>query len=186
MEKRNLDLPKLTENDRKVLKKILDSNSIPDSEIAKSMHLSPQAIFKIRGKLEETGIIKGYVPIIDYKKIGITVMTLIIFRLSPSIWKKNSDEKISEKIRSAPYVVEAYRVADENASHILLLAFRDTTQKEKYIAELQTKFADEIHIKGVYTFSVDKIISQNQMNVLNEILNKTEFTPNDIFLNRIK
>lgn len=183
MEKRNVDLPKLTENDRLVLKQILNVNKIPDSDIAKNMNLSPQAIFKIREKLERYGIIKGYTPIIDFKKIGINIMTLMIVRLSPNMWNYFSDDQISDKISKAPYIIEAYRVADENASHILLLAFRDITQKENYISELQTKFADEVQINGIYTFSVNKIISHSPIGILHEIIDKKEFLPKDLFLN---
>ncbi len=183
MEKRDPDLPKLTENDRNVLKKILDLKNIPDSDIAKSMKLSPQAIFKIREKLEKCGIIKGYIPIIDFKKIGINIMALMIIRLSPNMWKSFSDDQISERISKAPYVIDAYRVADENASHILLLAFRDIAQKERYISEVQTKFADEVTINGVYTFSVQKIISHSPLGILHEIIDKKDFSPKDLFLN---
>ncbi len=183
MEKKNPNLPKLTENDRKVLKKILTLKKIPDSDIAKSMQLSPQAIFKIRKKLEDCGIIKGYIPLIDFKKIGINVMTLMIVRLSSKMWSSFSDEQISERMAKAPYVIDAYRVADENASHILLLAFRNTAQKEMYISEIQTKFAEEVQIKGIYTFSVDKIISHSPLGLLHEIVDKKEFLPNDLFLN---
>lgn len=182
MEKKNLDLPRLTENDRIVLKKILDMKKIPDSDIAKSMQLSPQAIFKIREKLEASGIIKGYMPIIDFKKIGVKILTLMIVRLSSNIWKKFSDDQISEKIAKAPYVIDAYRVANEDASHIILLAFRDIDQKERYISEIQTKFTEEVQIKESYTFSVDKIILHNPIGVLHEIINKKEFSPKDLFL----
>ncbi|MGM5481306.1 MAG: Lrp/AsnC family transcriptional regulator [Nanobdellota archaeon] len=183
MEKQDRDLPKLTENDRRVLKKILDMKRIPDSDIAKSMQLSPQAIFKIREKLENCGIIQGYMPIIDFKKIGINIMTLMIVRLSSTMWNTFSDDQISDRISKAPYVIDAYRVADEDASHILLLAFRDMAQKEKYISEVQTKFAEEVTIKGAYTFSVDKIISHSPLGILHEIIDKKEFSPKDIFLN---
>ena len=88
MNKMEFNLPKLTENDKIVLKKILGSKKIADSDIAKTMKLSPQAIFKIRGKLEDCGIIKGYMPIVDFKKIGINVMTLLIIRLTSKIWNR--------------------------------------------------------------------------------------------------
>jgi Lrp/AsnC family transcriptional regulator, leucine-responsive regulatory protein len=185
MEKKNPDLPKLTKNDREVLKKILNIRKIPDSDIAKSMQLSPQAIFKIREKLEGCEIIKGYMPIIDFKKIGINIMTLMIIRLSSNIWNTFSDDQISERISKAPYVIDAYRVADENASHILLLAFRDLDQKEIYIKEMQTKFAEEITIISIYTFSVQKIITHSPLGILHEIIDKKEFSPKDIFLNQI-
>src|SRR3989344_6518385 len=81
MQKPNPDSPKLTENDKDVLRKIIDHSRIPDSKIAEDIGISPQAVFKIRAKLEELGIIKGYTPIIDFKKIGIHVLALLIIRL---------------------------------------------------------------------------------------------------------
>jgi hypothetical protein len=56
MDKMDPNFPRLTENDRVVLKKILDSKRIPDSDIVRTMKLSPQAIFKIRSKLEDCSI----------------------------------------------------------------------------------------------------------------------------------
>ena len=185
MEKINPNFPKLTANDKVVLKKILDVKRIPDSDIAKTMNLSPQAIFKIRSKLEDCGIIKGYMPIIDFKKIGINVMTLIIVRLTSKLWSQFSDDQISDKIFKTPNVIDAYRVSDEQSSHILLLGFRDTNQKEQYIAQIQTKLADEVQIKAIYTFSVDKIISQSPLGLLHEIVDKKEFSPDDLFLSHI-
>jgi DNA-binding Lrp family transcriptional regulator len=182
MDKMNPNFPKLTENDKVVLKKILDSKKIPDSDIAKTMNLSPQAVFKIRNKLEELGIIKGYMPIIDFKKIGINVMIILIVRLTSKIWKNFSDDQISDRIFKTPNVIEAYRVSDEQASHVLILGFRDTNQKEQYIAQIQTKFAEEVQIKAIYTFSVDKIISQNPLGLLHEIVDRKEFSPTDLFL----
>ena len=183
VDKMDPDFPKLTENDKVVLKKILDSRRIPDSDIAKTMKLSPQAIFKIRSKLENLGIIKGYMPIVDFKKIGINVMTVLIIRLTSKVWRKFSDDQISDRMSKSPHIVDAYRVADEQASHVLILGFRDTYQKEKYIAQIQTKFAEEIQIKAIYTFSVDKIISQNPLGLLHEIIDRKEFSPDDLFLN---
>ena len=187
MEQRNTNFPKLTENDKIVLKKILDSKRIPDSEIAKTMNLSPQAIFKIRTKLEDYGIIKGYMPIVDFKKIGINVITLLIINLTPELWKNFTDAQISERISKTACVIDAYRVSDEQASHILILGFRDTNQKENYIGKIQTKFANEIQIKASYTFSVDMIISQSPLGLLREIINKKkEFSMGDLFLDQIE
>jgi Lrp/AsnC family leucine-responsive transcriptional regulator len=184
VDKMNPNFPKLTENDKVVLRKILDSKRIPDTEIAKTMNLSPQAVFKIRSKLEDCGIIKGYMPIVDFKKIGINVMTILVIRLTSKVWKNFSDDQISDRMSKTPYVVDAYRVADEQASHVLTLGFRDTNQKEQYIAEIQTKFAEEVQIKAIYTFSVDKIKTQNPLGLLHEIVNKRDFSPDDLFLNQ--
>lgn len=181
MQKQNPDSPKLTENDKEVLRKIIEHAKIPDSKIAGDIGISPQAVFKIRNKLEELGIIKGYTPIIDFKKIGIHVLTLLIIRLRPDVWNRYSDDMVSERISKIPYIISAYRVADARASHILLIGFRDTAQKEHYLSQIQTKYTNDIEIKEVYTFSVDKIIIQNSIGLLNEIMHKKDFSEYDLF-----
>jgi DNA-binding Lrp family transcriptional regulator len=181
MDEPNADFPRLTENDKRVLKKILDQRKLSDSEIAKRLNLSPQAIFKIRNKLESVGVIKGYVPNVNYKKIGINVMVVLVIKVSSEIWADFSDEQLSEQISKTPYVIDAYRVADEHSTHILVLAFRDTGQKEKYISQLQTKYSDKIHVNAMYTFSIDKIIMHGSLGILNEIIDRREFSPDDLF-----
>jgi len=173
--------PKLTENDKDVLRKIIEHSRILDSKIATDMGISPQAVFKIREKLEALGIIEGYMPIIDFKKIGIHAMALLVMRIKPAVWDKYSDSSIAERISKIPYVIAAYRVADAQASHILLIGFRDTSQKEEYISNIQTKYQNYIEIKEVYTFSVDKIITQSPLGLLMEIIDKKDISAYELF-----
>lgn len=181
MKKADPDSPRLTENDKKVLRKIIDYSKIPDSKIAEVIGISPQAVFKVRNKLEGLGIIKGYMPLIDFKKIGIRVLTLLIIRFRSDVWNRYSDDMVSERISKIPYIISAYRVADARASHILLIGFRDTSQKEQFISKMQTKYTNDIEIKDVYTFSVDKIITQSSIGLLNEIINKKDFSEYELF-----
>lgn len=182
MEKANPSSPKLTQNDKKVLKKIILHSKIPDSKIATDMGISPQAVFKIRNKLEQIGIITGYSPIIDFKKIGINKIGLIILKFKPTIWKNYSEESISERIKKIPYIISAYRIAnDAHASHIILMGFRDTMQREHYLTDIQTKFTNEIEINHIYTFSSESIITQNPIGLLNEIIDKTDFSKYVLF-----
>ncbi len=178
------DLPKLTKNDQKVLKNIIQQAKIPDTEIAKKIGLSPQAVFKIRHKLEKTGIIKGYMPIIDFRKIGINVMVLMIIKLTPDVWDEYSDNQISARIKKIPYVINAYRIPQSNVTHILLMGFRDIKQMDKYLAKMQTSFAREVEIQQVYSFSTDKIITQSPVGLLYEILDKKEFPMHEFFLQK--
>lgn len=181
MKKPNPDSPKLTEHDKEVLRKIIEHAEIPDSKIAGLIGISPQAVFKIRNKLEQLGIIKGYSPIIDFKKVGIAVLALIILCIKSAVWNRYSDYAVSERISKIPYLISAYRVADVQASHILLMGFRDTAQKEQFLAQVQTRYSEDIEIKAVYTFSVDKIITQNPISLLNEMIDKKDFSKYDLF-----
>ena len=182
MKKANPNLPILTKNDKEVLKKIIFHSKISNGEIADEIGISPQAVFKIRNKLEESKIIKGYTPIIDFKKIGINDIALLIISFKPVIWEKYTEEIIRERIIKIPFVISAYRVTNRaQISHIILFGFRDNVQKERYLQDLQTKFSNEIEIKDIYTFSTENIITQNPIGLLNEIIDKTEFNKYVLF-----
>jgi len=184
VKKPNPEFPKLTKNDQEVLKIIIQQAKIPDSDIAKKMGLSPQAVFKIRHKLEESGIIKGYQPILDFKKLGIKIMTFLVIKFKPVVWDNYSDEQISERIKQIPYVISAYRILEAKASHILFMGFRNIIQMDKYLAKLQTKFAKEIDLVNIYAFSTDKAITQSPVGLLYEILDKKEFPMDEFFLKK--
>ena len=139
MKKPDLNLPKFTRNERIVLKKIIEQAKIPDLEIAKKMGLSQQAIFKIRHKLERAGVIKGYVPIIDFRKIGIETLVVVGVKLTNYIWEKYSEEQISERIQKIPQVIIAYRIPESNISHLLVLGFKGIDHKDRYLMKLQNK-----------------------------------------------
>lgn len=186
MKKSDPENPKLTKNDQEVLKSIIQYAKIPDTDIAKKMGLSPQAVFKIRHKLETLGIIKGYQPILDLKKLGIKVMAIMVIKLTAEVWDEYSDLQISERIQQIPYVIEAYRILEPNATHVLLMGFRDLDQMDKYIAKMQTKFAKEIEIKHIYPFASQRIITQSSVGLLYEILDKKEFPLDVFFLKRKK
>jgi len=182
MKKSDINFPKLTKNEQTVLKKIIEQAKIPDLEIAKKMGLSQQAIFKIRHKLEAVGIIKGYVPIIDFKKVGIETLVVLGIKFTQYAWEKYSEEEISERIKKIPQVILSYRIPESRISHLLVMGFRNIEHKDRYLMKLQAKYAKEIEIVQVYPFSVDRIIKESNVGLLNIILDKTEVSMNEFFL----
>ncbi len=182
MEKPDINIPKLTKNEQKVLKKIIDQAKTPDLEIAQKIGISQQAIFKIRHKLENVGIIKGYTPIIDFKKIGVGTLVVIGIKFTRYIWEKYSEDQISERIQKIPEVIIAYRIPESLISHLLIMGFKDMESKDRYLMKLQSKYAKEIEIVYVFPFSVDRIIKANNIGLLNLILDKKESLSNEFFL----
>ena len=109
------------------------------------------------------------------------MITVLVIRLMQEAWNKYSDDVISDRITRMPYIIEAYRVSDVSASHILLMGFKDFDQKEHYLNKIQTKYATKIEIKAVYTFSVDKIIVRNPLGLLHEIIDKKDLLAYEFF-----
>ncbi|HLG24333.1 MAG TPA: hypothetical protein VI564_05385 [Candidatus Nanoarchaeia archaeon] len=182
MEKPYINIPKLTKNEQKVLKKIIEQAKTPDLEIAQKIGISQQAIFKIRHKLESVGIIKGYMPIIDFKKIGVETLVVLGIKFTRYVWEKYSEEQISERIRKIPEVIISYRIPESRISHLLVIGFKNMEGKDRYLMKLQSKYAKEIEIVHVYPFSVDRIIKANHFGLLNLILDKKESLSNEFFL----
>ena len=177
--------PILTKNDQEVLKSILEQAKLPDAEIARKMRLSQQAIFKIRNKLENKGIIQGYMPIINFKKIGINVLTVLEIRIKTEVWKKLSEEQVSQRLREIPQIITALRTPESEFTHFLIMGFKNMDQKDRILMKIQTKFSDELEIKHVYPCSVDRVITMSPIGLLNEVLDKKESVFEHLFLKKV-
>jgi DNA-binding Lrp family transcriptional regulator len=173
--------PKLTQNDKEVLRRLISHSKIPDSKIATELGISPQAVFKIRSKLEQLGIIQGYAPIIDFKKVGIEVVALVVFQVKPSVWERYTDDQVSEIVCNIPHSIAAYRVVHANASHVIVVGFRDTEQRELFLSKLQTACSDDLSVKDIYLFSVDKILTQNPLSLLQAVIEKKDSVDYKLF-----
>jgi len=177
----NPNFPKLTKNEQRVLKSIIDRAKVPDLEIAGMMGLSQQAIFKIRHKLEKVGIIEGYMPIINYKKIGVEALVVLGVKFTQRVWEQYSEEELDELIQKIPNILTAYRVPDSQISHIFVMGFMDIGHKDRYLMKLQSKYAREIEVVHVYPFSVDRIIKSNHIGLLKAVLDASELFTNEFF-----
>jgi DNA-binding Lrp family transcriptional regulator len=182
MKQMNPENPILTKNDQKVLQSILDQAKLPDTEIAKKMHLSQQAIYKIRTKLEAKGVIEGYMPILNFKKLGINVCTVLAIKVKSAVWEKMSEEQVNQRIREIPYVITALRVPESDVTHLLIMAFKDIHQKDKIVMKLETRYSNQIDIIRCYPFSVDRIISMSPIGLLQEVLDTKENAFDHLFL----
>jgi len=72
---------KLTKNEKKALKLLLDNSRISDSEIASKLNISSQAVGKIRRKLESS-IINSYSLNLNYSKLGIQTFAIAVAKLT--------------------------------------------------------------------------------------------------------
>lgn len=172
---------RLTRNDRYVLKQLMDYGRISDSATAKKIGVSPQAVLKIRNKLEDAGIIEGYTPKVNYRKLGINVMAWAVVRFLPDTWEEYSEEQIREKVRQHKYIIWGCRIPESDATHILLYGFRDMKQMDNHFLRVQTKLSKIIEIKKIYPFSVEQIIKDSPEGLLLTILDEKDFFTDKLF-----
>ncbi|MFM1815934.1 MAG: Glutamate uptake regulatory protein [Pseudomonadota bacterium] len=102
---------KLDEMDIKILKLLQDNATMPVAEIGKAVGLSTTPCWRRIQKMEETGVIRGRVAVLDPAKVnaGVTVFVTIQTNEHSLDWL----QRFRAAVVDLPEVVEFYRMSGE-------------------------------------------------------------------------
>jgi len=147
----------LTKREKQVLLELLKNCKVSDQEIAKKIKTSRPTIFKIRKRLEKEGIIKNYIPLIDFEKLGIYLQSVILYR-----WKDYSKTKELEEnikfIRSQPEIILFIKGEGIGSKTDLLISVHeDLKDYERFIRKLKYAWRDNVEGVEVFLSSISGI-----------------------------
>jgi DNA-binding Lrp family transcriptional regulator len=164
---------KLTKNERRTLKFLIENGRATDADIARSLNITPQAVGKIRKKLETEGIIKGYTTTIDYEKVGIKVMAIALFKFTPEARKTIlTEEDVNQRIKG-PHIINFYRVPEGDVTHFVIYGFRSLEELDHYFHILQTERGHISEIKELYIFSSRSIRKTSDKELLIKVIEES-------------
>ena len=97
--------------DRKILYYLQQDASMTIKEIAKKVHLSPTPCWKRIQRMEENGIIRARVALLDPTKVnaGVTVFIAVRTDQHNIEWS----EKFAREMKTIPEIMEIYRMSGE-------------------------------------------------------------------------
>jgi len=122
----------IEELDKKIIR-IMNQNARKSfREIAKDVGTSVTAVIQTVKKLEDTGAIKGYVPVVDPAHFGLDVAVAIALRISQG---KLLDTQ--KKIAEDPHVTAVYDITGEWDS-LVIAYFRTRDDLNKFLKKLNT------------------------------------------------
>ena len=122
---------KLDESDRKILTLLMNNARMSLKDIAERVYLtSPTVAARIR-RMEKAGIIRGFMPSINYSALGYTIKAFINLEVEPKD-KKN----FYPFIQSIPNVIECSCVTGDY-SMMIECVFRYSEDLDHLINELQ-------------------------------------------------
>lgn len=162
---------KLTRNDKRVLKFLIENGRAQDADIARSLNITPQAVGKIRRKLESNGIIKGYSTIVDYEKLGINVLAVGLFKFTPESRKTLKEEDIDERVKG-PHIIDFYRVPEGDVTHIVTYGFRSLEELDHYFHVLQTERGHISEIKKLYILSAKSMRKNSDKELIIKVIDE--------------
>jgi len=156
--------------DRKILSIIQADATVSVAEIGKRVGLSTTPCWRRIQKMEEDGVIKRRVALLDPASVNVAVTAFVSITTS-----EHSDEwlrRFAELIRDFPEVVEFYRMAGQ-VDYLLRVVVPDIAAYDKFYKRL----IEKIKISDVSTtFAMEQIKFTTELPLDYIVLAKTEKT----------
>ncbi len=99
---------KIEELDRKILKVLNRDARMSFRLIAKELRISPTTLYNKVRKLESSGVLKGYIPLINKEALGYDLMAIISLRV-----RQEKDSEVQKAIAKLPQVGAVYEVTGD-------------------------------------------------------------------------
>lgn len=182
----------LTKNEKLALKLLIKNGRISDTDIARKLKITTQAVGKIRRKLETNGYIKGYSAVVDYGKLGVNTFALAMIKFTLKGWEDLGELGIEKNLIGNPYIINAFRIPEGDPTHIVLYGFKDIDELDSYFRSLRTKQPTNKYMQTqkVYVFSQHSLIKDTPMDlfhkVIDEMTNGKKIKPKQLHFDEIE
>jgi DNA-binding Lrp family transcriptional regulator len=117
----------ITELEKKILKSLNQNARKSLRKIAKEAGVSTTSIYNNVRKLEQKGILKGYIPLVDEELLGFQLIALIGIRINQS-----NLMEVEEKMAQHPEVRAIYDITGEWDA-ILVCYFKDRKDLDMFL-----------------------------------------------------
>ena len=131
---------KLTRADRKILQILQEDGKISNVELAERVGLSPSPCLRRVKQLEASGLISGYVALLDRRKARLDVLAYVEVQVDRH--SEEAAEAFKQAVLREPEVVGCYAMTG-GYDYLLRVVVKDTRDYERLLREKLYK------IKGI-------------------------------------
>ncbi len=138
----------LDETDRRILRALQKSGRVSNAELSESVNLSPSACHRRVQRLEDDGYIKGYVALLNARRMGLP--TTVFVEITLQAQADEVLEAFETAVARVPDVLECHLMAG-TADYILKIVAEDTEDFARIhrqyltrlpgVAQMQSSFA---------------------------------------------
>lgn len=162
---------RFTENEKKVMKALIENARTSDAHIGRRLNISLQAVRKIRKKLENEGVIQGYSTKIDYEKIGMNVFAVALLEVQAEAWEKFGGRAINQTLFH-PNAIKFYRIPQADITHLIIYGFRTLSEFNDFFEAMQEQQARYLRIKGLYTIANRNFARKSASELIRKLLDE--------------
>ncbi len=137
----------LDDVDKKILRLLREDGHLTTQEVADRVGLSQTPCWTRIRRLEEAGVITGYVALLSPERIGKPLSVMVELTL-----EQHDDEKIetfSRYIMQLPEVTDAYLTTGEY-DYVIIAAVEDTEGYEAFLRKKLMKFPGIRHTRSTF------------------------------------
>ena len=133
-------MDEIDDRDRAILRELMREGRLSNVELSEKVHLSPSACLRRVRILEESGLIAGYVMLLDPIAAGLAGAAYVSVTLDQQ--GRATLDRFEADVRRHPEIIECYLLAGA-ADYLLRVAFRDARDFERIHTDILT------HLPGV-------------------------------------
>jgi len=122
--------------DRKILAALQSDGRVTAQALAGLVGLSPSPCARRVRMLEEAGVIKGYVAVVDQGKVGLPISAFASVRLSRQ--HEEDLDRFAQAVASWPEVVDCYLMTGQQ-DYLMRIVVRDLEAYERFLKEKLTR-----------------------------------------------
>ena len=120
----------LSQNDIRILQLLQQDASLSTAEIAEKVGLSQSPCWRRISRMEQAGLIKRKVAVLDHSKLGMEVVVFVNINLTAH--GRQNLAAFEKEIRLFPEVLECYTVTGQ-MDYLLKIVTRDIQHYESFI-----------------------------------------------------
>lgn len=134
--------------DRRILRELHRNARLTNAELAEAVGLSPSPCWTRVRKLEQAGVIRGYVAILDQAALGLP--DTVIIEVMMATHDEDSLRRFEQAVADMPEVIEAWLVTGEY-DYVIKAAVSGTAGYERLLREKIYRLPGVRHTRTSFT-----------------------------------
>ncbi len=139
--------PTLDAIDRRILARLQENARLPNVELAEAVGLSPSPCLRRVRDLEEAGVIRRHVTLVDPAAVGLPVSVFVSVTLERQV--ERALEVFEAAILERPEVMECYLMTGD-FDYLLRIVVADLTAYERFLMDHLTRVPGVASIKSSF------------------------------------
>ena len=124
----------LDQLDRRILQALMASGRATYDELASAVGLSASATLRRVKRLEESGVIAGYVALVEPERVGFPLTAYISVRLAKTGATRNPIDDFAAAVQAWPEVVDCVALTGE-MDYLLRVLVRDMAHHARFLMD---------------------------------------------------